>query len=689
MMGPSTKHHAEIIGRSTLFWLLLTHFALIAPLADKSTPWTLAISAICLVWRVGIFYGRVARPPRLLVTGLGIASAVTLALVGKQIGFLNALMNLLILGYSLKTIEILGKRDVRTVILVGYFLIAINLIDNQGIGAMALALALFWLNTQSLLTLYRDPGGKRDALAIKLVLQSLPLAILLFLVLPRLPPLWMVPSLKSSITGLGNEVGFGDISKLTQSDALAFRARFDGQVPANPELYWRALVMEDYDGSHWRQHSGIKRLEREAFLLGSGRAAPADEPPQTTNRPRKAPLSYEVIAEPSGQRWLFGLDVAYSDTPGVVNLPDYRLFALRPLDGRFQYRARAFDARMDSRLPDSVKRLNLSLPDGINPRTRDLVSQLKAESDSPQDFIQRLMTRFRTEAYFYTLSPPPVGTAQIDDFLFDNKQGFCVHYATALTFMARAAGIPARLVSGYQGGELNPGAGYVSVYQYMAHAWSEVWFEGQGWVRVDPTAMIAPSRILDGFDATFNPDESYLAENLFSGHRLKEIPWLNNLRLQLASIDYYWSVWVLGFDNERREGLLNRLLGGLKPARLILFVLGISGVILLFVAWQAGILRLPSRQPPLLMAFARIEKSLTSIGLPREISEGPGDYAARVGAVIPLLAADLIRWAQQFCHLRYSSDKPSPRALQRFVKESRVLARRIRKQGKISAASPD
>ncbi|MCL2918844.1 transglutaminase TgpA family protein [Shewanella litorisediminis] len=687
-MGPSSKHHAEIIGRSTLFWLLLTHFALIAPLADKSTPWTLAISAICLVWRVGIFYGRVARPPRLLVTGLGIASAVTLALVGKQIGLLNALMNLLILGYSLKTIEILGKRDVRTVILVGYFLIAINLIDNQGIGAMALALALFWLNTQSLLTLYRDPGVKRDALAIKLVLQSLPLAILLFLVLPRLPPLWMVPSLKSSVTGLGSELGFGDISKLTQSDELAFRARFDGKVPANPELYWRALVMEDYDGAHWRQHSGIKRLEREAFLLGSGRSEPVSDP-QLNSTTTKAPLSYEVIAEPSGQRWLFGLDVAFSDTQGVVNLPDYRLFALRPLDGRFQYRARAYDTRMDVRLSDSVRRLNLALPDGINPRTRELVSKLKAESSSPKEFIQTLMTRFSTEAYYYTLSPPPVGKAQIDDFLFDNKQGFCVHYATALTFMARAAGIPARLVSGYQGGELNPRAGYVSVYQYMAHAWSEVWFEDQGWVRVDPTAMIAPSRILDGFDATFDPDESYLAQNPFSGHRFKEISWLNNLRLQLASIDYYWSVWVLGFDNERREGLLKGLLGGLKPTRLILFVLGISAAILLFVAWQAGILRLPSKQAPLLVAFRRVEKSLAAMGLPRELAEGPGDYAVRVGAAMPLLAADLIRWAQQFSHLRYSSEKPSPRALKRFVKESRVLAGRIRKQGKIPAATPD
>lgn len=671
------KRPEEIIARSTLFWLLLTHFALVIPLADKTTPWSLGISAICLVWRLGIFFGKVARPPRWLVTALGIASAITLALVGSQIGLLNALMNLLILGYSLKTIEIIDKRDVRTVILVGYFLIALNLIDSQGIGAASLALALVWLNTQALLSLYLG-RSKSDYLSFKLVAQSLPLALLLFLVLPRLPPLWMVPSLKSATTGLSDEVGFGDISKLTRSDALAFRVKFDGQPPANPELYWRALVLEDYDGKHWRQDDGIKLWEREAYMLGNSRDKPA----------AAQALSYEVIAEPSGQRWLFGLDVAFSASSGVFNLPDYRLLAQRKLDGRFQYRAEAYRIPMDASLSEPVRRLNLSLPPNSNPRTRELARAIWQQYPSADAFLNQVMHRFSEEAYFYTLSPPPVGSAQIDDFLFDNKQGFCVHYASALTFLARAAGIPARMVTGYQGGEFNPNGGYVSVYQYMAHAWSEVWLDGKGWVRLDPTAMIAPSRILDGFDAAFNSDESYLADNLFSPHRVKEIPWLNELRMRLASIDYYWSVWVLGFDNERREGMLNQLLGSVNRSRLIAFVISVAALILLLLAWQAGILRLPPKRPAPIKGFLLVERALTDIALPRAPGEGPIDYSQRAAMALPGMQTAINHWIGRFTALRYQNtghNKDHGKSAEKqFVRQSRRLARAIRKQGTLT-----
>ncbi len=668
------KRQEEIIARSTLLWLLLTHFALVVPLADKTTPWSLGISAICLVWRLGIFFGKVARPPRWLVTSLGIASAITLALVGRQMGLLNALMNLLILGYSLKTIEIIDKRDVRTVILVGYFLIALNLIDSQQISAAAMALALVWLNTQALLSLYLG-RSKSDYLSFKLVAQSLPLALLLFLVLPRLPPLWMVPSLKSATTGLSDEVSFGDISKLTRSDALAFRVKFDGPPPANAQLYWRALVMEDYDGSHWRQNEGIKFWERQAYTLGNSR----DKPVATTT-----PLSYEVIAEPSNQRWLFGLDLAYSGSNGVINLPDYRLLAKRKLDGRFQYRAEAYQTPMDATLPVAVRRLNQALPNNANPRTRELVRALWQQHPSADAFLHQVMRRFIDEAYFYTLSPPPVGRAQIDDFLFDNKQGFCVHYASALTFMARAAGIPARMVTGYQGGEFNPNGGYVSVYQYMAHAWSEVWLEGKGWVRLDPTAMIAPSRILDGFDATFNSDESYLADNPFSTHRMKEVPWLNELRMRLASIDYYWSVWVLGFDSERQEGLLNQLLGSPNRGRLLAFVISVAALIILLLAWQAGILRLPPKHPAPIKGFMIVEQALSDLALPRAPGEGPIDYSERIAIALPAIQAAIRHWAGRFIALRYQScagSRRTRRAEADFVRQSRRLARAIRKQG--------
>ncbi|MBT1445549.1 transglutaminase family protein [Shewanella sp. JM162201] len=672
LVGPAITD--EIISRQTLLWLLLVHLALVVPLAEKTTPWALGISAICLVWRAGIFFGKVARPPRLLVTALGLASAITLMLVGREMGVLNALINLLILGYSLKTIEMLGKRDVRAVILAGYFLLSLNLLDNQGIGAMAYAIGVFGLNTLALLSLYRQKAAGSAMFAIKLVAQSLPLALLLFLVLPRLPPLWVVPHLKSSTTGLSDEVGFGDVEKLTRSDALAFRARFDGAVPANANLYWRALVLEDYDGAIWRQSEFIREYEKQAFSLGSSRR-PSGEPTD----------SYEVIAEPSGQRWLFGLDVAYSDAKSVVNLPDQRLLALRPLDGRMQYRLGRYDAPMDLNLPALSRRVNLTLPEDSNPRTLALAKELKQQNPGAEAYLGALMARFNQDAYFYTLTPPPVGRHQIDDFLLDNKRGFCVHYASALTFMARAGGIPARMVTGYQGGEYNRDAGYLSVYQYMAHAWTEVWLEGKGWVRLDPTAQIAPSRILDGFDATFDASEAYLDGNYLSAHRLKGIPWLNELRMRLASIDYYWSLWVLGFDDNRQEQLLKRLLGSVGDTRFIVTVLIAGFALLLLIAWQAGLLKLPTPLPLPIRAFNRVEKALGKRGIARAISEGPRDYLSRAARSLPAISAMLLDFADAFEAARYRGAGPEPADLMR---QSRRLVRIIGNQAKVTEPEP-
>ena len=670
-----------IISRNTLFWLLVTNVAVLSPLYQQATLWSIGICAICFVWRVGIYLGKVAAPPKLLVTSLAIGAATTLALVSSEIGLLNALVNLLILGYALKYIEMREQRDVKAIVLVGYFLIALTLLDQQGMLNTLHLLAVVVINTGILISVYQDKSNKIANLgfSVKLVLHSLPLAILLFIVFPRLGPLWMVPNMKSATTGLSDEMSFGDINKLTRSAELAFRVGFDNPDgttigPANQDLYWRTLVMENYDGKTWRQDPSIKNIQRQAYFQ-----KPQRDKAEITGQNRK--IEYVVISEPSHQKWLYGLDEAFSDNNQIVELPDYRLYSLRPVDQRMSYRVTSYpDNVMELTLKDNTKKLNLTLPPNSNLKTQALAQKFAQQYPEPQARMNAMMNYFAEQAYYYTLSPPTVGEQQIDDFLFENRAGFCAHYASALVFMARASGLPARMVTGYQGGEYNPQAGYYSIYQYMAHAWTEVWLEGQGWQRFDPTAMIAPQRILDGFDATFDSQSSYLQDSPFSSLRMKQYPWLNELRQQFSSLDYYWSVWVLGFDEDRKQQVLSKLLGEVTSSKIALMMIFSFIIIALVIGYYAGLFSQNVQQDPLNKRYQILCQRLAKKGFPRQQGQAPQDYANYVLTNLsdkhPRLAADFSAFSQIFMALKYQPLTPEQSQLQK--QQFMRLYRRLR-----------
>ena len=639
-----TDREQEIISRHTLLWLLIVNLAVLLPLYDKMTPWSMAICGICLLWRVGIFTGKVARPPRYLVTILAIGSATTLALVTSQIGMLNGLVNLLILGYALKYIEMRNRRDVRAVVIVGFFVIAMTFIEKQSLWFTLQLTLVATINLCVLVSLYNSDNKLSNTAKLggKLMLQSVPLALLLFIVLPRLPPLWLVPKANNAQTGLSDEVSFGDIGKLTKSAALAFRVSFNNQSPANNQLYWRALVMENYDGKKWTQSEQIKKIEAQN-RRGNYRQAP-----------QGSAINYDIISEPSYQHWLFGLDVAYSSANDVINLPDGRLYAISSLDQKYQYSVSSYpDAILDKSLSDEGRKRNLLLPQNSNPKAAQLALKFKQQYPKARERLNAMMSYFNTSPYYYTLTPPAVGPQQLDDFLFENKAGFCVHYASAFAFMARKTGLPARLVTGYQGGEWNQSAGYMSVYQYMAHAWVEVWLEGQGWVRFDPTAMIAPDRIDNGFDAVFNPAQSYLLNSPFSSLRLRQYPLLNNLRMSLSSIDYYWSKWVLGFDNDKQERLLKQLLGDITPTKIAIFVICAMGVIGLAIGYSVGLLQFTRQQDRVVAGFEQISSMLAKKGLARYTKESPREYSQRVIKAYPQLQQPLSQFIDCYISLKY------------------------------------
>jgi transglutaminase-like putative cysteine protease/uncharacterized membrane protein (Fun14 family) len=637
----------SIISRNTLFWLLITNVAVLTPQFSHATPWTMAICAICFVWRMGIYYGKVAAPPKLLVNTLAIAAAVTLGLVSSQIGLLNALINLLILGYALKYIEMRQQRDVKVVVLVGYFIIALTLLDQQAIiNTLHLTLVAI-INTSVLVSVYQDNRKPLTNLrfSLKIILQSIPLAILLFVVFPRLGPLWLMPNMKAAKTGLSDEMSFGDISKLTRSDELAFRVGFDNSDgstlgPKNADLYWRTLVMESYDGKTWRQDSNIKDLQGQSLYQKFNRALPQDDS-QKINK-----LEYVVISEPSHQRWLYGLDQAFSQDSNIVELSDYSLYAMRPVAQRQSYRVVSYpNSVMDENLTPNIRSINLALPENANPQTWRLAQQFSQQYPQPKARINAMMNYFAEQAYYYTLSPPVLGDQQIDDFLFENRAGFCAHYASALVYLARASGIPARMVTGYQGGEYNPKAGYYSIYQYMAHAWTEVWFEGEGWQRFDPTAMIAPQRILDGFDATFDSQSSYLLDSPFSSLRMKQYPWLNDIRNQIASMDYYWSVWVLGFDEQRKQQVLKKLLGDISTSKIAIAMLVSILIILLFIAYFAGLFEFKPKQDLIIRRYKTITQLLSVKGVSSPQQQPPLAYAQQLALELTEIQPQLL---QQF-----------------------------------------
>ncbi|MCL2914870.1 DUF3488 and transglutaminase-like domain-containing protein [Shewanella corallii] len=643
---PVDKSPQALIPRITSFWLLIINVAVLTPLYDELTPWTLAICAICFVWRIGIFLGKVAKPPRLLVSILAMASAATLLLITGQLGTLSALINLLILGYALKYIEMRQRRDVKTIILVGYFLVALAFIDNQSILNTLLLAVVTIINTGGLVSLYQGKTRPLDPLlgSASITLLSLPLAGLLFLVLPRFSPLWMVPDTDSATTGLSDSVRPGDISNLTRSAELAFRVTFQGPVPSNDRLYWRALVMDSYDGKEWRQNPRVKALQNNAPNI-----------PNQRPRPMGGSYGYQVIAEPSGTHWLFSLDLGYSESRGVVNMSNSRLFALRRIEQQFGYDVTSYpNAIRDPMLSALERHTNLTLPPDINPRARAYGQQLREAFPDPAQRMQAVMERFAQEPFYYTLKPPRIGSNQVDDFLFDNRSGFCVHYASAMVVVARASGLPARMVNGYQGGEYNAAAGYMSVYQYMAHAWVEVWIPSEGWVTFDPTAMVAPERVLDGFDAVFKPEDSYLLDNPLSSLRLKNWPLLNELRMQLASLDYYWSVWVLGFNANKQRQLFRELLGQASTERIGLFMLGGIICVLMLIAWYTGLLSLPKRRDKLQRKYHKLLHALKRLGVNLNISDGPRTVAHKVSRFNPNWQESITSLANEFEQLEFN-----------------------------------
>ncbi|MDN3554521.1 DUF3488 and transglutaminase-like domain-containing protein, partial [Halomonas maura] len=536
-------------------------------------PGWLAVMAVAVA---GYRYLQLRRdlPRASLVLRLMAVAGLVLALWGHYDGFggMESLIGLLLGIYLLKLLETQNRRDARVVVMIGLITVTVAFLHDQGmLMALAALGTLAWL-LQSLVWL----SGARDARhawreTAWLLGLSAPLMAVLFLVFPRMEPLWSMPQMGRASTGLSDQIAPGDIAELSRSDARAFRAAFEGPPPPPSQRYWRVYTLSHFDGVRWTRATPSQL----AATLGLPLSRFAREGRRSAWAPPGAAARYrlELLLEPDSRPWRPSLGA-----PRAVDSPQ-RFLADGTLEGREPLRARSLLRLASSgappAYPDPAGAIwHTLLPAETNPRTRALAERLWRDSGAdPERYLQAVLARFGEAPFRYTLSPPRLtGRDRVDDFLFTTRAGYCSHYASATAVLARTVGIPARVVAGFQGGERHPD-GHLTVREYDAHAWVEVWRDGI-WRRLDPTAAIAPERIEQGAGAVREGREAFLADAPFSPLRLREIGWANQLRLEWERLEYRWQRGVIGYHREARDRLLAELLATLEAWLAALVALG-------------------------------------------------------------------------------------------------------------------
>lgn len=614
--------------------LLLSILMVIAPHAAHLPPWITALCAALLAWRAYLTRLGGALPQRWLLTAITLAGAGGIliefhTLLGREAG-----VALLIMLTTLKFMELRSPRDAMVLIYLACFIVITNFFYSQSIPTALYMLATLLVIVTAWVQLHGEGIALRPRLRIAgtLLLQAIPLTLVLFVLFPRVQgPLWGLPQDAFASSGLSDDMSPGSISRLSLSDEVAFRVVYNGAPPRREQMYWRGPVLWQFDGRTWTP----------------GRTG-GSIAPQFTELAQ--PVDYSVTLEPHNKRWLFALEM-----PDRISVPanltyDFQLLRREPLKARLRYEVRShLSYHANLREPERQIQRALQLPPGLNPRALQLAQRWRAEAPDDAAVVRAALAHFNREDFRYTLEPPPLqGMHNIDEFLFGTRQGFCEHYASSFVFLMRAAHIPARVVTGYLGGEYNDVGGYYIVRQSDAHAWAEVWLYGQGWVRIDPTAAIAPARVERNLAAAV-PGTAALPFMARSAPQ-----WLRDLRLNWDAVTNRWNQWVLGYNSELQFAFLTRLgmedVTWRKLALNMTFALGlVIGMLALYM-----LRHLFGQRPDRVQAtWLKVCRKLAKTGLPRAPHEGAQDYAERVATARPELAGDIRDLAARYGELRY------------------------------------
>ena len=623
--------------------LLLTLAMVLAAHAPNLPAWVIVASAGFGIWRYLLDTKQWAMPKIWLLLPINILVCLGIVFTFKSAFGRDASLALLVVMLSLKLLETKTLRDYMLVIILAYFLVGNLFLFNQTIATFALSVPPLLLLTALLINMSLKNKQSLKfllTLAAKLLLQAVPVMLILFVLFPRIPgPLWGIPQdANSGMTGLGDSLQFGNISQLTKNSSIAFRVQFKGNIPSKNQLYWRGPVLWHQDGNQWLMPSRNIGLRAESLST------------------QGAAINYTITLEPHNRLWLLMLDLP-THIPNTAQLThDYSAVAASPVRTRIRYDATSFSSYMlGADLNDREKTMSLQIHDNENPRTIKLAQSW--QNMQPVDKVNRALQRYRAQPFIYTLNPPILGKDPVDDFLFNTKKGFCEHYATSFVYLMRAAGVPARIVTGYQGGELNPNGNYLIVRQSDAHAWAEVWLENRGWVRVDPTAAVSPERIEQGIS------EAISETDLLPMMARPDFPLLRKAFLSWDSVNNGWNQWVLGYDDKKQMEFLNKLSGKNLTLMDLVLWMTVAIVIVITITFLVLIKTNQHKRSPAQLLYVQYLNKLKRANLQPHSHEGALDFGKRVALALPTQQNTIIKIAQYFNLLQYGQS-PSPLALQ-------------------------
>lgn len=644
MVRLSTTPIAEPPERGQVLAATLLVVAAYLPLG-RFLDWRIsAFVALLFALRAAALRWPGVRPGRIALFALTLAGGANCLNTYYSLAGLNGGAALLSTMLVLKLLEVRGRRDLRLLAVLIGFLPAVQFLFDQSIS-LAAYLGLVVLAALALLVDLNGGLGPRSArrvgeLTLGLAAQAIPLTLVMFLLFPRLSaPLWDLGlDADTGLTGMSDRLELGSISELVLNGELAFRARFTRPPPGPDQLYWRGPVLWQANARGWSP--GVDPAAR--------------SPPRLLKA--QDPIDYEVVLEPSGQRWLFALDVPLGGAQGTSRNGDFQLLANTPVNTARRYRLRSALDYRTAEPTESARRSALELPPNVTGRMRDLVAGWRANASSDWAVVEAALRFFNQEDFHYTLLPPRLGANPTDEFLFETRQGFCEYYASSFAVLMRIARIPSRVVLGYLGGELNAIGGYHMVWQSDAHAWAEVVIPDRGWVRVDPTAAVDPARVDNRGASRILGGAVPLRFEIDSEGNLARS--LRQLRFFADSLEAAWQDWVLDFSTDDQFSLLSRLgLGDYGEAGLTVLMVGsltlVLGLVLL------GMMRQGDRLTPLESSYRRFCRRLAAVGLPRRSDEGPHDYGRRVCNARPDLAQPVGRFIALYIRERYAPEHNS------------------------------
>ena len=613
--------------------LMLVQLLVIVPFAMHLPLWLVLVGVLTVISQLSMVkpYLRLHGRFELFVQiSLFFSSLAGIFLTYRTLLGVEAGVSFLLLCLIAKLLEVRARRDVYIVLTLSLFVLSASFLFSQDLQATILAL-LGVLGVLYAMIAQNDDGQGRLRSLVLLSGQALPLMVILFLFFPRLPPLWSVNlSAGQGQTGMSEVMSPGDIADLSQSTELAFRAFFkDGERPVKSELYWRGLVLSQFDGRAWTPQSSIKMQYPTAW---TGQQLP-QWVQQSLELPQQTIFEYRMTMEPTQREWLFALNLSYADPAMALGLTrDYTLQSRESIRQRqdltlVHYR----QAVLDTQLPDGLRQINLQLPAESNPQSQAFAQALLRKTNGdPDQYMQAVLAWIRQQNFVYTLQPPRLAGQRVDQFLFETRRGFCEHYSSAFTFLMRSAGIPARVVVGYQGGQAGRDGQSWEVRQMDAHAWSEVWLPERGWVRVDPTAAVAPERIEQGM-GQMTSDATLFGDGAAGQLRYQQFKLLGQARELMDYAGYLWQRDVVGFDQDKQTNQLFKWFGLRSMTSQLLLMFGafssVVVVIVLVLWWRRRPVWHVVDRP-----LVRLSKRLQRKKLQRLPNEGVLTWLQRVGA---------------------------------------------------------